>query len=226
MKRERPILFAGAMVRAILALLKRMTRRAVTRLVGFGEITEFDTSDTPGYAWTFRDKAGRLHDINHERLLECCPYGQPGDRLWVRETWAYEIHALAASNEELSGPWVYAADGQRALRRRLCERWHPSIHMFRAASRITLEITGVRVERLHDISEADAIAEGVERVDSVGGMKLRDGFAWWRAYGEEEHQSCITAAASFRCLWTQINGRESWQANPWVWVVEFKRIGA
>ncbi|HET6788245.1 MAG TPA: hypothetical protein VFH49_09800, partial [Aquabacterium sp.] len=84
---ERPILMSAPMVRATLDDLKTHTRRDITRLTGFGQVTDFGPSDTPGYAWTFRDRQGRLHDISHERLLECCPHGQPGDRLWVRETW-------------------------------------------------------------------------------------------------------------------------------------------
>lgn len=135
-----------------------------------------------------------------------CPYGQPGDRLWVRETWALHVHAMSADRDE-DGPFVYAADGQRALSMRLSSKWTPSIHMPRWASRITLEVTGVRVERLQDISEADAQAEGC---------------AFPLAY-EGPDPPYRTAYAR---LWESINGAGSWDANPWVWVVEFKRVEA
>src|ERR1700744_2734701 len=84
--RELPILMNGPMVRATLADLKTVTRRLPNMLLGFGQVTEFGASDTNGYEWHFRDRGGRWNDVSHERLLAACPYGQPGDRLWVRET--------------------------------------------------------------------------------------------------------------------------------------------
>lgn len=96
------------------------------------------------------------------------------------------------------------------------EKWRPSIHMPRWASRILLEITAVRVERLKDISEADAKAEGVE---------LADGFQeLWKGYAKNHHDLMHSAAQSFASLWCSINGDGSWDANPWVWVIEFKRV--
>jgi hypothetical protein len=190
--KDRPILYQGEMVRSILADRKTQTRR-VAKLTSNGHVKEVG-----GHR--------RWHPADPEAVL-ACPYGQPGDRLWVRESWAYHLYALSASNHELSGPWVYAADG--STQHRLCDRWRPSIHMPRAASRIMLEITGVRVERLQDISEADAIAEGVmacaRRVVGLPG-------------------GCDSHLCGYRQLWAKINGKGSWAANPLVWVVEFKRV--
>ncbi|MDC5518789.1 hypothetical protein NRA64_18600, partial [Acinetobacter baumannii] len=108
-----------------------------------------------------------------------------------------------------TGVWTHAAS-----------RWRPSIHMPRTASRITLEITGVRVERLQDISDADAIAEGIERdvrLDPAGTCH-------WRVYGAEQGMGTNLPGASYLSLWEQINGPGSWLLNPWVWVVEFERV--
>lgn len=210
--KERPILFSGAMVRAILNGSKSQTRRIVKPQPQM--VT--DTSIEP---WR-----GDATDL--QRLLDAggrgCPYGQPGDRLWVKETW----RPMATID-----PWdldvVYAADG--ATRRvkdgefgekdwrmpKAAARGNVSpLFMPRWASRITLEITGVRVERLNDINEADAIAEGVTAVSS-GGVTL------FTTTGVNCFQ---TAKDAYAALWESINGPDSWDANPWVWVVEFHRI--
>ncbi|ELY4680964.1 hypothetical protein SM020_003361, partial [Salmonella enterica] len=137
-----------------------------------------------------------------------CPFGQPGDRVWVRET--FRVHSRATDVATL----VYRASVRNSWTEQthrvpvaVCnkpatlEKWTPSIHMPRWASRITLEITGVRVERLNSITESDAEAEGV--TDTGFGDLLVDGY---------------------RYLWKSIYGEESWAANPWVWVIEFKRV--
>lgn len=181
--KERPILFSAPTVRAILAGTKTQTRRVVKdRHIDAAPPACF-------FQW----------------LRERCPYGQPGDRLWVRETWAYGVHAIAAERDE-DGPFVYRADGTD--QGRLCARWRPSIHMPRSASRILLEITAVRVERLKDITWSDAAKEGIHVP-----RRARD-----RVDPE------IGCVAQFRRLWEQINGSGSWDTNPWVWVVEFKRV--
>lgn len=156
---------------------------------------------------------------------ERCPYGVIGDKLWCRETWRavelkdgtdgirfaadhsfqrIESTALAAER------WVVAYDNGRHF-----DRWRPSIFMPRWASRITLDITNVRVERLQDISEEDAKAEGVEPV-----VTLRKVYPSKLA-ADVEHRSY---REGFADLWRSINGAESWDANPWVWVVEFRRL--
>ena len=193
---ERPILFSAPMVRAILAGTKTQTRRIAKPQPEPGEIGSF------GRGIPFirgRDKTYR------------CPYGQPGDRLWVRE--AFDFLPSGGPDQPTACEIVYWANG--AIEPRIAppdynpmvyahEKIRPSIHMPRWASRITLEITGVRVERLQDISKDDAKAEGVDALP----METR------RA----------TAKADFHALWESINGAGSWDANPWVWVLEFRRL--
>lgn len=145
----------------------------------------------------------------YDTVFYSCPYGVPGDQMWVKESYRFGVEWDEESPnqvEPMGGPgivWYAATD-------RLTEGWgklRPSIHMPRWASRITLEVTGLRVERLQDITEADAIAEGVtETFDGPGGCHER-----------------TTAAENFRPLWESINGSASWAENPWVWVVEFQR---
>ena len=187
--KERPILFSGAMVRALLAGMKTQTRRA------------FKTKN--GGVWPNANDLPGMRQI-----LRSCPYGQPGDRLWVRETFCKIIGQ--------SGGWIetdyqatYTHGDRLGDTLGIKKRWTPSIHMPRHASRITLEVTGVRVERLQDISAADARAEGCpdKPVD-----------------GAEQASIDLLAKLWYHDLWEQINGLDSWAANPWVWVVEFKRV--
>lgn len=231
--RERPLLYSAPMVRATLDDLKTMTRRGVTRLTGFGQITEFQPSGTPGYVWTFRDREMRWHDISHERLLECCPYGQPGDHLWVREAWsapAIEDHLPPRECSRSIRFYEVEHGKQRGLNPRI-GKLRPSMFMPRWHSRITLEVAEVRVERLQDISEADAIAEGIEKayIDTLGRQR-------WAMYphddgvpGDDVVRYCgpthtSKPIESFRSLWLSINGPGSWSANPWVWCISFRRI--
>lgn len=191
--KERPILFSAPMVRAILNGTKTQTRRAVK--------DRHIDSAPPACIFQW--------------LRERCTYGQPGDRLWVRETWAYGVHALAAERDE-DGPFVYAADGTD--QGRLCDRWRPSIHMPREASRILLEITSVRVEPLQDISEADAVAEGI----------ARDGDGYERFHVDPDapvgQSFTRNPVLAYRGLWDYINGGGAWDKNPLVWVIEFRRV--
>lgn len=208
--KERPILFSAPMVRAILAGAKTQTRRVVKQHV-YGNGFHFDGREILCHN-DYLPPSAMLMDVKHGKIeyttsnLEGweteCPYGQPGDRLWVRETWRQ-----AYPKTEYSQGVVYRADAPRALGMDEYSdrhKWRPSIFMPRAASRITLEVTGVRVERLQDISEADACAEGVHSTGTIG----RD----W-----------MGATENFALLWDQINGAGSCASNPWVWVVEFKR---
>ncbi|MBN9356181.1 MAG: hypothetical protein J0I15_07020 [Herbaspirillum huttiense] len=220
--KEGPLLMNGAMVRATLAGDKTNTRREVTTLGSFGLITGFDRSDTPGYDWHFRDSAMRWHDLRHTELLNACPYGQVGDRLYVRET------CKAEELDDGSDGVRYLADDTFSHIRAGAEEteaWHklfhyrgqqgavvPSIHMPRWASRIMLEITGVRVERLQDISAADALAEGID----AEAARTTLSFVGMR--------EICGPVAEFSVLWESINGPGSWDSNPWVWVVEFRRI--
>jgi hypothetical protein len=156
------------------------------------------------------------------------PYGQPGDRLWVRETWQGPLFDYEqwddyhADRKQFETPkhCVYAADGGPVPEfatedDEIVQRWRPSIHMPRWASRITLEVTGVRIERLKDVSEADALAEGIVRLPD-GGFGLPAG----------EHYHLTDPRESYWSLWEAIHGPGSVEADPWVWVVEFKRLEA
>jgi hypothetical protein len=192
---EKPILFSGPMVRAILEGRKTMTRRVVRGKAANvdGEIAKvaYDVigpslTDAASFAFL---TAG---DQGYETVR--CPHGGPGDRLWVRETWSTERHIDGSYGRTM--PPVFRADkGQLAIAS--CG-WRPSIFMPRWASRITLELTALRVERLQEITEADAKAEGVNGYDGMG----------------------------FRQLWDALNAKRGygWDVNPWVWVESFKRV--
>lgn len=240
--KERPILFSAPMVRAILSGRKTQTRR----LLG---LDTFGGSATPGYDWTWRGQApirsiaqqrrypnGCWQDVREADLLALCPYGEAGDRLWVRETWSTATgngHRTVYRADLGTDRWPPSVD----VPREDAKVWKPSIHMKRSASRLTLLVESVRVERLHAITEADAKAEGIDRV-VVEGRDLG-----WRNYlwhGDREakraavdawpHQystysSGLTPArGSFSSLWASINGAESWDANPWTWVITFSRV--
>jgi hypothetical protein len=201
-RKERPILFSGPMVRAILAGRKTQTRRIVKNQEWYNLKGDYG---------------------NRLRGVDRCPYGQPGERLWVRETWTPDhspfyphfpvaYRADAGFDYERNDKGETYSPEQKAW---FPYRWRPSIHMPRIASRITLEITGVRVERLQDISHEDAIAEGIEPIEPKG----------WKDY-RGTAQRYMSPATSFQSLWFSINGLESWQSNPWVWVVEFRKLEA
>lgn len=198
--RERPILFSAPMVLAILAGTKTQTRRIV-------KARDLEWMDV---------HQGLREPDNAER----CPYGQPGgDRLYVRETWAAP-HAYDHLPPRLipqDARIHYAATEDRGGL-----LWRPSIHMPRWASRITLEVTDVRVERLQDISEKDAQAEGIERTEDFFGCPC------WRVYGEPDGADVVAPddpIGSYRSLWELINGPGSWEQNPFVWVINFRRVG-
>lgn len=186
--KERPILFNSSMVKAILAGTKTQTRRIVKPqpdVVHENIVAHFTPDD---------QKLGRIGKVI------TCPFGQVGDQLYVRETWL----------QPCLEPLIYRADDWAKKLVEDCKlnpympqlKWTPSIHMPRWASRIQLEITNIRVERLNDISEQDALDEGYP------------------------FQAATTTSIIdwFREIWESINGAGSWNANPWVWVIEFKVI--
>lgn len=212
--RERPILFSAPMVRALLAGTKTQTRRVVKPQPKL--VTDLWEPTVGGDRWIGTGPSPATGGTRQTWGWAPCPYGRPGDRLWVREThlnWWKLDPANPAGPRLFSHVAAFAADGYEL---EPGERWIPSIHMLRAASRILLEITGVRVERLQDISEADAIAEGIERREDACGD--------WKHYCDSG--TSVDAVSSYRSLWESINGEASWRANPWVWVVEFRRIVA
>ena len=159
-------------------------------------------------------------------LAQYCPHGKVGDKLWVRETHKLGSPCVlgGACETEVNKPWMgMHPDGKEACVYRADKSWgdgfgpwKPSIFMPRWASRITLEITRVRVERLKDISEEDAIAEGAVKVESDG--TYTDAHCNFIPYCGRD------AAMAFAELWESINGDGSWDANPWVWVIEFRRV--
>jgi hypothetical protein len=212
--RERPILFSGPMVRALLNGTKTQTRRVV-KFTGPWEVSDLGAT---GGEWPMReDSDGDWYDAH-------CPYGIPGDRLWVRETWGL-WDTLPCQGPEGAQVFYRATDDKRIdLRHQL---WRPSIHMPRWASRLTLTITDVRVERLQKISEADAQAEGLVPWSKDGkltkyGVADPDGMP-----GSDYPGTCpwrewrISPVDAYQRLWESINGVGSWDANPWVWVVSF-----
>ena len=215
--KERPIIFSAPMVRAILSGAKTQTRRVVK--VRCHSICEGDD----GKLWPWSEDAELAEDFWHP-----CPFGEPGDRLWVREAFIHEPadYCWEASVSIPCRPafTVYRADHEGDTRG---AGWKPSIHMPRWASRITLEITDVRVQRVHDISEADAVAEGVRPGDGKwhdlgdGEAVFLDEFGW---FAPERYTRHNAPRHAFREAWEIINGPESWNANPWVWVIEFKRL--
>ena len=213
--RERPILFSGPMVRAILDGRKTMTRRVVKPQPHEG-VDAVEWQDQIIVGMNVPDQSGfaMMRDGVIESEAISCPYGAPGDRLWVRETFGFgsgfggKTRKVFYKCSRHDVPAAYCCDwgpddpsnGYIAPD----DHWRPSIHMPRWASRITLEITGVRVERLQDITDADALAEGACHPDP----SAKDG--------------CYRSA--FEGLWESINGAASWDANPFVWVVEFRRV--
>ncbi|WP_210448192.1 hypothetical protein [Pantoea ananatis] len=215
--KERPILLSAEMVRAVLDGRKTQTRRVIQSPAKSMQANGQKVIDyrEPGDKWygdhvfSMRNQSGTWCDYTKEQFLAKCPFGAVGDRLWVRETWTHE--SIDAEGGSYSPDYRVMANGQP-----LDGRWRPSIHMPRWASRITLEITGVRVERLQDISAKDVTDEGIKTLaESMWGPQ------WW----VDAPQAAINDAhLQFSIIWSKIYGEESWQANPWVWVIEFKRV--
>lgn len=229
MTKTRPIIFSAPMVRAILDGRKTQTRRIVKPQPQYIQGTvapqqkrgEHQKHPAPyfdaynhGPFWCWWDE----YDRQGNDWIKC-PYGKPGDRLWVRETWKPTgLFAFSKPKETKGcGKFSYKSDPDQRKRDELI-RWRPSIHMPRWASRITLEITDVRCQRLQDISEEDACAEGIQydfNVDPIGPCR-------WRV--PDTSMGVDSASGAFSKLWENINGPDAWDANPWVWALTFKRI--
>ncbi|VGG02344.1 morphogenetic protein [Klebsiella pneumoniae] len=219
--KERGMIFNGEMTRAILDGRKTQTRR-IMKVQPSEDFTPMNMAletdykarwYTPGVV----DKDGYLQPaskkvfgVSNENEGYSCPFGAVGDRIWVRETWArYNIdqnsHDIAY---RATTPADWPEEG----------RWRPSIHMPRWASRILLEITNVRVERLNAISEEDAEVEGIDMEALYDSQDCYDCIADHNMTGRP------TVTGAFKYLWESIYGEEGWKSNPWVWVIEFKRI--
>ncbi|WP_262033994.1 ASCH domain-containing protein [Serratia liquefaciens] len=223
--KERPVIFNGEMVRAILDGRKTQTRRAISDR----HLHLIDVASQVGECYPL--ESGIDHANSQSYYREHCPFGQVGDRLWVREAYQgplfnfdqMETYLEDTSKFERPEFCEYRADGGRTPEYydaddNLRHGWKPSIHMPRWASRILLEITAVRVERLNDISEADAINEGIDADSLAESQDNYDCIADHNMTGRP------TAKGHFSDLWQSIYGEESWAANPWVWVIEFKRV--
>lgn len=213
--KERPILFNAPMVRALLDSSKTQTRR-IAPIADLNIKQHSSDMVTWGVSFSKPVKGvlgsysgGKLSDLQARSIIASmfCPYGQPGDRLWVRETWARTAVWPAAE-------MVVYREGDN--RTDYGGPWKPGIHMFRRDSRITLEIVSVRVERLQEISETDAIAEGC--------TKNHNGYFWGGPHKEYGLKQMSTPTKAYRDLWESINGPGSWAANPWVWAIEFRRL--
>lgn len=220
--KERPILFSAPMVRALLDGIKTQTRRVVklphANPLGKWEPTTFGGPDG---GRTRDGKTVSLHAaIWHTRTGDCIgARWLVSDRLWVREAWRTRARFDAVPPRELgNAPIRYEADdGEAAPGDGFWGKLRPSMFMPRWSSRITLEIVSVRVERLQDISEFDALAEGCVLYEAANYLS----HGGWSHDGRYVHQ---TAIASYKQLWESINGEGAWAANPWVWAIEFKRI--
>lgn len=218
---ERPILFSTKMVQAILKLIKRMTRRTK----GLEKINK--NPDKWNFDSISIDEQGLIawfeNNITYEHIGFKCPYGKPGDILWVRETWCQQDHMYFYKADNICTGCT--EDGtclpvgvEKHITCELCEytdayfKWKPSIHMPKAARRIRNTIINIRVERLHDITEEDAKAEGIEL-----------------NYEASDERVCRfqNYKDAFKALWNDINGERGhgWDKNDWVWVIEFEKIG-
>lgn len=218
--KERPILFNGEMVRAILDGRKMQTRRVIN-------LDHERGFQNP----VIRGKNGEVSSVNCRLAPTLCPLGQSGDRMWVRETWQAiheELNDDGYVDETTYAPsipkeedsyWhtVFAADNWCEDINQRGFPWRPAIHMPRWASRILLEITEVRVERLQSISDRDVLQEGLCKLPASGRYCRQLGAQYFG-------MASYSAQEAYSWLWSSIYGEESWNANPWVWVIEFKRV--
>lgn len=240
---EKPILFSGEMVRAILDGRKTQTRRVI-KPQPHGLCADIPSVIDAHFlnaklGWRFEDREGRR---SHDELR--CPYGLPGDRLWVRETHVFEwwedepkpptdrpLYHHKGDGTEFDEPyWLWPHYRATDPAPELCYeddphggdgpmcKWRPSIFMPRWASRITLEIVNVRVERLKEITQADVLAEGIKHTEG-------DGY-WLAPLAGVPDYPWNNAISAYVALWNSINEKRGydWNINPWVWVVEFKRL--
>jgi hypothetical protein len=206
MRKERPILFSTSMVQAILEGRKTMTRRTK----GLEVNENPDDWKLDGIGLMVNSKGKLEYSFQHSRGRFCLgfsPYGKPGDILWVRETWSYyrpfggdpTRAVLYKADEDKMGQYPVVFNGEEFYAN-VRDPWRPSIHMLKSDARIWLKITDVKVERLHNISYEDTIKEGI--------------YECWLVHNPPSQ--------IFGSLWRDINGKDSWELNPWVWVVEFE----
>lgn len=238
--KERPILFSAPMVRAILDGTKTQLRRIVKPQPQSPKFRKSDAVDDGREYWVDYtapkmmppqfNAPGDIYILPSVPVRIFSPYGQPGDRLWVRET--FISHPACAETGRRASA-IYRADGGHPE----WYKWDSPVFMPRKHSRITLEVVSVRVQRLQDIGEEDARAEGarfVDHGDAVSQLSADGGVTWgdvrskrlgWSMEHPQPWQRCLgSARMAFASLWNTINGPKSWTMNPWVWVVEFRRV--
>jgi hypothetical protein len=223
---EHPILFNGDMVRAILEGRKTQTRRPLKiqppssscQIATFIESTSREDRKKEGKLHWVKLSPDGLSVIYNQGKYFACPFGQPGDRLWVRETWAW-------IGSETNGHYVYRSN--YLPEQQYFVTWQPSIHMPRKASRIILEIDEIGAERIQDITEDEAMAEGIREW-------TKDGELYKYGHIEPGDQGCTpwsampkTVMGAYKSLWNGIYTEDlNWEANPWVWVVKFHKVEA
>jgi hypothetical protein len=243
--KERPVLFSAPMVRALLDGRKTQTRRIVKPQpsVGIAEIEEMPATD-PHLGCVVSGHSGMWEDVHSCDERWTCPFGVPGDRLWVREEHTvlghgsvgptlnvrYDVDKVESHVDVTAREYGLFRERKSKLGSGVRGRF-----MYRSLSRITLEITAVRVERLNSVSYDDALAEGLEPVGDV----IPDHVVFWRNYQYQNAnprrgvtiedrfhrvKGYSDPLASYRSLWDKINGDGSWALNPWVWVIEFRRV--
>jgi len=243
--KERPILFSGAMVRALLDGSKTQTRRPVSlrpghlhkegRFLHSGDAGLCLRQVTNGMADFFEQKGHWFINAGWRTLADLpCPYGIAGDRLRVKEAaWMWCERRPNGTTKTGRQKWLYVplrnapifytADHPNKPTVAVASPgtghawgWRLKIGRFLPAwaSRLFLDVAGVRIEQLNDCSEADSIAEGISKTPA----------GFWSTYGQHQVDGTYNPLVSFRFLWESINGAGSWQANPWVWIVEFKRV--
>ena len=209
--KERPILYSAPMVVAILEGRKSQTRRVIKNI-----------GIAPGIGEIYKGS-----DDSREWVKEC-PYGIVGNRLWVRESWrvssAYDDISPNQLPRDISVEYPATCHIDKLLGRK-----RPSIHMPRSLSRILTEITGIRVQRLQDITPEEAKAEGLKGISKDGrtvkfGIPDLDGYPGTDNHGWPWHEWEFDPVMAYKRLWEKINSKGSWDKNPWVWVVEFERI--
>lgn len=196
----RPILFSTEMVKSLLLGQKTQTRRVIKPQPDDDGLWN-DTDLPRSLQSTLKGWNGTVNETGESKEFKC-PYGQVGDLLWVRETYAIVGNVTKC--------FIYKADLDYGY---VEEKWKPSIFMPRYACRLVLRITDIKVERLWSITEEDARREGVASC----GSNFYNNYL-------EHHSPCATAKRSFQTLWSKINGEKSWSENPFVWVIQFERV--
>ena len=219
MTTARPLLMSGPMVRSTIDGIKTQTRRIVKPQPFLDAMGNFCTPGKPGRSYACWGQHIDGSPCTRNFTKSRCPYGKSRDLLWVRERAHYGPDRVA-----------YSADNPALARGEKVDGWgpaRPSIHMPRWASRLTLEITDVRVERLQDISEEDAKAEGLKAITKDGGRTIKygipdnDGYPGNDNHGWEWREWCVDPRRAYFTLWDKINGDSAHLANPWVWVLTF-----